>query len=79
MKCPKCQTENPSSRSSAPNTQLLFLLLKNFQTETLQTPIKELAMGSVFAGRYEVIEELGHGGMGRVFRVFDAKIKEKSP
>ncbi len=33
--------------------------------------------GSTFASRYQVIEELGHGGMGRVYKVFDTKIKEK--
>jgi serine/threonine protein kinase/Tfp pilus assembly protein PilF len=46
-------------------------------TETLRTPIHELATGSTFAGRYQVIEELGHGGMGKVYKVFDTKIREK--
>ena len=46
-------------------------------TETLQTPVHELATGSTFAGRYQVIEELGHGGMGRVYKVQDTDIKEK--
>ncbi len=46
-------------------------------TETLQTPVHELTTGSTFAGRYQVIEELGHGGMGRVYKVQDTDIKER--
>jgi eukaryotic-like serine/threonine-protein kinase len=46
-------------------------------TETLRTPIKELTRGTLFARRFEVIEELGKGGMGKVYRVFDKKVEEE--
>ena len=40
------------------------------------TPFDELSRGSLFAGRYEVIEEIGKGGMGKVYKVYDQKIQE---
>jgi serine/threonine protein kinase/tetratricopeptide (TPR) repeat protein len=36
-----------------------------------------LGKGEVFAGRFELIEELGAGGMGKVYRAFDKKIGEE--
>ncbi|NTV81136.1 MAG: protein kinase, partial [Candidatus Aminicenantes bacterium] len=36
-----------------------------------------LTTGTTFARRYQVIEELGHGGMGRVYKVFDTEVREK--
>ena len=41
----------------------------------METPTAGLTRGATFAGRYEVIEELGKGGMGKVYRVEDQKIK----
>jgi serine/threonine protein kinase/tetratricopeptide (TPR) repeat protein len=36
-----------------------------------------LPSGTIFAKRYQVIEELGKGGMGRVYRVLDKKLDEE--
>jgi len=80
MKCPKCHFENPEDtiycgKCATPLPGAGEIPYS--QTETLHTPIKELVAGSTFAGRYQVIEELGQGGMGRVYKVFDTKVKEK--
>ena len=42
-----------------------------FHTKTYETTKEELVSGSSIANRYEIIEELGKGGMGAVFRVAD--------
>ena len=80
MNCPSCDYKNPSETRfcSKCGTQLLYdNESPPSHTGTLQTPIKELTRGTTFAKRYELIEELGKGGMGRVYKVFDKKIKEE--
>ena len=80
VKCAKCQLENPETSLFCAGCGAKLDAAKDlslFQTETLQTPLKELTTGSTFAGRYQIIEELGKGGMGKVYRVLDKKLNEE--
>ncbi|MFB0564935.1 MAG: protein kinase [Candidatus Aminicenantaceae bacterium] len=80
IKCHKCQSENPdTSRFCAEcGTQLIPKeKAPGPFTKTLETPRKDLSTGSTFASRYEVIEELGQGGMGKVYKVLDKEVNEK--
>ena len=80
MECPKCNFENPSDSSFCNKCGTQILLTDKVPpaaTETIQIPINELTPGSTFAKRYQIIEELGKGGMGRVYKVLDKEIGEK--
>ena len=79
VECPKCHFDNPEDTAFCGKCGAKFEPSEDISvshTETLETPTEELTRGTTFASRYEIIEELGKGGMGKVYRVEDKKIKE---
>jgi serine/threonine protein kinase len=80
IKCPKCHSENPETKQFCADCGTQLHAPEDHPpvfTETLQAPIRELTTGSTFAKRYQIIEELGKGGMGKVYKVFDQEVQAK--
>jgi TolB-like protein/Tfp pilus assembly protein PilF/predicted Ser/Thr protein kinase len=80
MECPNCSFQN-SDDSHFCNKCATPLPNRNeipvSPTRTMEKTTEDLTRGSTFVSRYEVIEELGKGGMGNVYRVFDKKLEEE--
>jgi serine/threonine protein kinase/Tfp pilus assembly protein PilF len=80
IKCPKCHSDNPETKQFCADCGTRLPAPEEIRvslTRTLETPVEKLTRGTLFAGRYEIIEELGKGGMGTVYRVEDQRIKEE--
>jgi hypothetical protein len=70
IECLKCKTENTSDSEFCKKGATPLPSSKEIPvTETLETYTEELTRGTLFASRYEIIEDLGKGGMGKVYRV----------
>jgi len=78
--CPKCGAENSNTSNFCANCAApLHPAAENLtlSTSTREYPTFHPKRGALLAGRYEIIEELGGGGMGRVFRAEDNKTGEE--
>ena len=79
-RCPKCHSENPDTIKFCGECGTQLIPIEGLQvgkTLTLETQAEGFSKGTLFAGRFELIQELGAGGMGIVYRAYDKQVGEE--